>query len=51
MIVLESYEATRKSFLQAMVVSMASGKLLKDFVYWGISDKERDKQEDYKVKL
>ena len=48
---IEKYEATRKSFFQSMVVSMFSGKLLKDFTYWGISDEKRDEQEEYKVKL
>ena len=48
---IEKYEATRKSLFESMVVSMASGKLLKQFVYWGISDEQRKAQEEYKVKL
>ncbi|MCK4870831.1 MAG: LemA family protein [Gammaproteobacteria bacterium] len=48
---IERYEATRKSFFESIVVSMMSAKLLKQFTYWGITDEERTKQEDYKVKL
>ncbi|MCK4609014.1 MAG: LemA family protein [Gammaproteobacteria bacterium] len=48
---IEKYEATRKSFVEAMVVSILSSKLLKDFVYWGISDDDRKKQEEYTVKM
>lgn len=48
---IERYEATRKSFFQAIVVGMFSGKLLKQFVYWGLSDQEIEKQEQYKVKF
>lgn len=48
---IEKYEATRKSFFQAMIVSLFSSKLLKQFDYWGISDTDRAKQEEYKVKL
>lgn len=48
---IEKYEAKRKSFLESMVVSLLSTKLLKQFTYWGISDDERSKQEQYKVKL
>ncbi len=48
---IERYEATRKSFFQSIVVGMFSGKLLKDFAYWGISDQKRGEQEEYKVKL
>lgn len=48
---IERYEATRKSFFQSIVVGMFSGKLLKDFTYWGISDQKRGEQEEYKVKL
>jgi LemA protein len=47
----ERYEATRKSFFQAIVVGMFSGKLMKQFVYWGLSDQEIQKQEQYKVKF
>jgi LemA protein len=47
----ERYEATRKSFLQSIVVGMFSGKLMKQFVYWGLSDQEIQQQEQYKVKF
>jgi len=48
---IENYEATRKSLLESFIVGMLSNKLLKSFTYWGISEDERKKQEDYKVKL
>ena len=48
---IEKYEATRKSFFEAMVVSLFSVKLLKQFVYWGISDEQIKQQEEYKVKF
>lgn len=48
---IEQYEATRKSLLESFVVGALPTKLLKEFIYWGISDAERGKQEDYKVKL
>jgi len=48
---IEKYEATRKSFFESMIVSMFSAKLLKEFIYWGITDEQRKQQEEYKVKL
>lgn len=48
---IEKYEATRKSFFESMVVGLFSSKLLKEFVYWGISDEQIKQQEEYKVKL
>lgn len=48
---IEKYEATRKSLFESFVVGIFSAKLLQKFSYWGISDDERKKQEDYKVKL
>ncbi len=48
---IEKYEATRKSFFEAMVVSLFSGKLLKEFMYWGITEEQRKQQEEYKVKM
>jgi len=47
----EQYEATRKSLFESLIVGFLPGKLLKEFTYWGISDTERKKQEEYKVKL
>lgn len=48
---IEQYEATRKSLFESFVVGALSNKLLKEFTYWGISDVERVKQEEYKVNL
>ncbi|MBU0744374.1 MAG: LemA family protein [Gammaproteobacteria bacterium] len=48
---IEQYEATRKSLLESMIVGMFANKLLKEFNYWGVSDDQRQKQEDYTVKL
>ncbi|EKD45659.1 MAG: hypothetical protein ACD_69C00193G0001 [uncultured bacterium] len=48
---IEQYAATSKSLLESFVVGVFPNKLLKNFAYWGISDDERKKQEDYKVKL
>jgi LemA protein len=48
---IEKYEATRKSLFESFVVGVFPVKLLQKFSYWGISDDERKKQEDYKVKL
>jgi len=48
---IERYNATRKSFPTSIVVSMAKGKLYKDFEYWGISEEKRTEQENYKVKM
>lgn len=48
---IERYNAKRKSLFEAMVVSLFAGKLLKDFVYWGVSDEQRKQHEEYKVKL
>lgn len=47
----EQYAATSKSLFESFVVGVFPSKLLKEFVYWGISDTERQKQEGYKVKL
>lgn len=47
----ERYNAKRKSLFESIVVSILPGKLLKEFVYWGISDETRKQQEDYKVKF
>lgn len=48
---IEQYNAKRKSLLESLIVSIVPGKLLKDFIYWGLSDEQRKSQEDYKVKL
>jgi LemA protein len=48
---IEQYNAKRKSLFESLIVSIVPGKLLKDFIYWGLSDEQRKSQEDYKVKL
>ncbi len=47
----EQYAATSKSLLESFIVGMFPAKFLKNFTYWGISDTERTKQEEYKVKM
>lgn len=47
----EQYKATSKSLFESFIVGMFPGKFLKEFAYWGISDAERKKQEDYTVKM
>lgn len=48
---IEQYNATKKSFFEAMVVSMAAGKLDKDFVYWNLPEDQIAAKEAYTVKL
>lgn len=48
---IEKYNATRKSLFESLVVSMVPGKLFKNFAYWGISDEQKQQQENYKVKF
>jgi len=48
---IERYNAYKKAFFQAMIVGLFSSKLDKDFVYWGLTEENIQKQEDYKVKL
>lgn len=48
---IEQYNATKKSFFEAVVVSFFSGKLDKTFEYWQLSDEEAEKKEDYTVKF
>lgn len=47
---IERYNAYKKSFPQNFVVGM-SAKLNQDFPYWGLSDEDVQKQENYTVKL
>lgn len=47
----EKYEATRKSVVEAMIVNLFSAKLLKEFVYWGLTEEKRVENEEYKVKF
>ena len=48
---IETYEAEKKSFFQAMVASLFASKLNKQFDYWQLAEEDIDKQEAYKVKL
>lgn len=48
---IERYNAKRKSLFESLIVGLLPNKLLKDFVYWGVSDAQRQEHEDYKVKL
>lgn len=47
----ERYNAYKKSFFQAMVVSTFAGKLDFNFPYWQLSDDQVKQQEAYTVKL
>ncbi|MBS0358250.1 MAG: LemA family protein [Proteobacteria bacterium] len=48
---IEVYNATKKSFVQSVVVSVFESKLDKDFAYWGLADDQIKAKEDYTVKL
>jgi LemA protein len=49
---IERYAATSKSLLESFIVSCFPGKLMQQFIYWGIADdNERRAQENYQVKL
>jgi LemA protein len=48
---IETYNATKKSFVQAMVVALFRDKLDKDFVYWNLPEEKIVEQEAYTVKL
>lgn len=48
---IERYNAKRKSLFESLVVNVFAGKLLKDFIYWGLSAEQRQQQEEYKVKF
>jgi LemA protein len=47
----EQYTATSKSLFESFIVGIFPSKFLQSFAYWGISDTERKKQEEYKVKM
>jgi LemA protein len=47
----ERYNAKKKSFFAAMVVSLFSGKLNFDFAYWQLSADAVSDKENYKVQL
>ena len=48
---IERYNAKKKSFFPAMVVTFFSGKLNFEFPYWQLSDDAVKSKEDYKVNL
>lgn len=48
---IETYNATKKSFFESLVVSIFSSKLDKQFVYWNLSEEKIKEQEEYTVKL
>ncbi len=48
---IERYNATKKSFFEAMVVAIFKGKLDKDFIYWNIPEEKIAEQEAYTVKF
>jgi len=47
----ERYYAKKKSFFEAMVVSMFASKLDKTFEYWGLPDDQIQSHENYTVKF
>lgn len=48
---IERYNALKKSFLEALVVSFFAAKLDKYFEYWGLPDKQIKSHEEYTVKF
>lgn len=48
---IERYNAEKKSFIQAFIVSFFKNALDKTFVYWNIPEEKIKEQEDYTVKL
>ena len=48
---IETYNATKKSFFEAMVVNLAASKLNQDFIYWNLPEEKIAEQENYTVKL
>ena len=48
---IERYNAKKKSFFPAMVVSMFKSKLDFNFLYWHLEEGKVEQMEDYKVKL
>lgn len=48
---IERYNAAKKSLLESIVVSMASAKLDKEFVYWNLPEATIAEHEAYTVKL
>lgn len=48
---IERYNAAKKSFFQAMVVSVFSSKLCFTFPYWQLTEEKINQQESYQVNL
>jgi LemA protein len=48
---IERYAATKKSFVESMVVSMCHDKLDKDFTYWNLPETTIAEREAYTVKM
>lgn len=48
---IEKYNATKKSFLESMVVTVCKSKLDQEFIYWGLEEEKIKAQEEYTVKL
>jgi LemA protein len=48
---IERYNANKKSMIASFIVGLFSQKLDQTFVYWGLSDEKRQKDEDYTVNL
>jgi LemA protein len=48
---IERYEAKKKSFFEAMVVSFFGDKLNKIFEYWGLPEEQIKTREEYTVKF
>lgn len=47
---IETYNATKKSFFESMVVKLFP-QLDQSFTYWGLSESQEQKKEDYTVKF
>jgi LemA protein len=48
---IETFNAKKKSFFEAMVVTAFSSKLDKNFEYWALSEEDAKTKEDYTVKF
>jgi LemA protein len=48
---IERYNATKKSFFEAMVVNIFSSALNKEFQYWSLTEEKVQEAEDYRVKF
>ncbi|RUR09235.1 LemA family protein [Legionella sp. km772] len=48
---IERYNAKKKSFFEAMVVSFFAAALDKEFIYWGLAEEQIQQKEDYTVKF